>query len=399
MSMLLTRPTGFVGFGPSILARQTRGRLRGSKIPTQRLDARQMVREKCPRVPGVYGWLDEHRQLVYVGKSKSLRHRLLSYFGKTPADKKMLRIRQHSEHLVWEPISNELLALIREQELIHRWRPDFNSQGQPTRTQPAFLCISGGPVPNARLSRKYLASARHSYGPISGTGNLSQAIVSLNQVFQLRDCPDKTGFEFSNQQLLFDDPSTAKCIRYELGTCPGPCAGCCSATTYQANVDRAVRFLEGRDSQTLPDLESRMKRAAADQAFEKATILRDCWENLTWLDRRLASLREAQNTLNGVVMLEARKQRTAWIVLRGGRIIGSTVAPDRPERATAVEKQLENAGRQPVRMSANLLEMRLQLIVISWFRKNPILKNQLLPFPEAIRQCREFRGNCQRRSA
>ena len=216
-----TRSKRFAGFGPSILIRQTRGRLRGSQIPNERLAARQMLRDKCPTLPGVYGWLDSNRQLVYVGKSKSLRSRLLSYFAKTPSDNKMVRLRQLSESLVWEPISNELLALIREQELIHRWRPDFNRQGQPNRMQPAFVCISHSAAPNAYLSRQISPRAGPAFGPIAGTRRLRLAIESLNHEFQLRDCADKTKFIFNDQLQLFGDLSAAQCIRYELGTCPG----------------------------------------------------------------------------------------------------------------------------------------------------------------------------------
>ena len=162
-----------------------------------------MLHDHCPLTPGVYGWLDSLGQICYVGKSKSLRKRLLSYFAKTPADKKAERIRQHSKRLVWEPVSGELLALIREQELIYRWRPDFNTQGQPTRRQPAFVCIGDGPAPNAIFTRRLNRKMTHVFGPIAGTGQLRAAVESLNQVFRLRDCPDKTQFEFNNQQQLF----------------------------------------------------------------------------------------------------------------------------------------------------------------------------------------------------
>ena len=281
MTTLLSRPASFEGFGPSVLSKQIRGELTGHLIPNERLEARKLLRTECPSVPGVYGWLDSNRQLVYVGKSKALRSRLLTYFAKNPSDHKMLRIRQHSEQLVWEPVSHELLALIREQELIHRWRPDFNKQGQPTRTQPAFLCISGGPAPNAFLARKTSSRTAKTFGPISGTNRLRQAIISLNQAFRLRDCPDKTKFEFNNQQTLFDDPATAKCIRYELGSCPAPCAGMCSAKGYQKNVQRAMDFLEGRDRSILTQTRARYVGRGRNQAFEVAAVLRDYLDQLT----------------------------------------------------------------------------------------------------------------------
>lgn len=194
------RPAEFTTFGPSLLASPIRGRIARNEIPEQRIDARAMLHDHCPLTPGVYGWLDANDQICYVGKSKSLRKRLLSYFSKTPADKKTLRIRQHSRKLAWEPISDELLALIREQELIYRWRPDFNSQGQPTRRQPAFVCISTGAAPNAFFANRVPKAAAQVFGPIAGTNKLRQAVDSLNQVFGLRDCSDKTKFELTGSR-------------------------------------------------------------------------------------------------------------------------------------------------------------------------------------------------------
>ena len=384
MATLLKKPSDFSTFGPSILARQTRGQLRGSDLPEDRLEARRMLREKCPLEPGVYGWLDDNRQLVYVGKSKSLRKRLLSYFAKTPSDKKAERIRRHSCYLVWEPISCELLALIREQELIHRWRPEFNSQGQPTRTQPAFLCVGGSPAANARLVRRLTPKSDKAYGPIRGTGQLRESIIALNHVFHLRDCPDQTKFQFSNQQLLFGERATAKCIRHELGTCPGPCVGHCSTSDYQSNVNRMLEFLDGRNKNFLAGLETQMQQAAADAAFERAAIIRDNWEQLTWLDRRLAGLRRAYKHLNGVLPVQARRNRTAWLVLKGGRIVLSAKLPTEPEKAAKLLCEIENSASRSSELPANILEMNLQLIVISWLKKYPEMRKQMIRFPDAI---------------
>ena len=385
----LARPASFDGFGPSVLSRQTRSELVRHIIPDERMEARKLLRNECPYEPGVYGWLDRNGQLVYVGKSKSLRSRLLSYFAKTPADPKMFRIRQHSYQLVWEPISHELLALIREQELIHRWRPDFNSQGQPTRAQPAFLCISGGPAPNAFMARRISKRTSLTFGPIRGTNQLRHAIIALNQAFRLRDCPDKTRFDFNNQRTLFDDPATAKCIRYELGSCPGPCAGACSQSEYQANVGRAVDFLEGRDSSILDELEVRMRKAAEQHAFEVAAVLRDYLDQLTWLDRRLASLRMAQTTLNGIVPIRTQRSRWCWMVLKRGRLVMTGGRPDRASRAEKAEQRIRKIASESSTIPANLLEMQLQLIVISWFRKNPDHLAELLSFDKAIEYCKK----------
>lgn len=383
------RPPKFEGFGPSILAQQTRGYSRRHAIPSDRLEARAMLHDHCPLTPGIYGWLDNRQQICYVGKSKSLRKRLLSYFAKTPADKKAERIRQHSETLVWEPMSDELLALIREQELINRWRPEFNTQGQPTKRQPAFICFSSGPAPNAFFTRRMSEKASHIFGPIAGTGRLRASVESINQAFQLRDCPDKTKFEFNNQPTLFDNPLTAKCIRYELGSCPGPCAGFCSRSDYQENVKRAINFVKGTDSSILKQLAERMQQAATGQKFERAAILRDHLDNLSWLERRLKALRHAQKTFNGVLPVSARKNRTAWLVLKGGRLVGSAPEPDSQDRAIAAIKRLSEIAAIKQPPPESILEMNFQLIMISWFRKHPAIKKTLVPFEDAIAICED----------
>lgn len=386
-NLLLGKPSGFDGFGRSLLAQQMRGRLRGVQIPADRLEARNLLRQNGPLVPGVYGWLDSNRRLIYVGKSKSLRKRLLSYFAKNLSDSRMDRIRQHSEFIVWEPISHELLALIREQELIHRWRPEYNSMGQPTRMQPAFLCIGGAPALNARLARRLTGKYLHVFGPISGTNRLQQAIIRLNQVFRLRDCPDKTRFQFTSQRLLFDNPATAKCIRHEIGTCPGPCASLCSLKDYRGNIDELLRFLDGNCQPTLDGIENKMKEAAQREAFETAAIHRDCLEHLSWLDRRLQTLRMADKHLNGVLPIPARRNRTAWMVLRGGRICATMLEPQSAEQAISVRKQILQSVQPIADSPANVLEMSLQLIVISWFRKYSSHSQEMLGFDEALRHC------------
>ncbi len=358
-----------------------------------------MLHDSCPLTPGVYGWLDANNQICYVGKSKSLRKRLLSYFAKTPSDQKAERIRRHSRQLVWEPVSDELLALIREQELIYRWRPDFNTQGQPTRRQPAFICIGSGAAPNAFLARRMTPKATFAFGPIAGTGRLRSAIVSLNQVFRLRDCPDKTKFEFNNQQQLFSDTATAKCIRYELGSCPGPCAGHCSQSGYRQLVDQAVRFLNGKDTSTLQRLDREMQKSASECHYERAAVLRDHLENLRWLDRRLNALRKAAQTFNGVLPVRGRKRTPIWLVLRAGRLLGSTSRPDRPERAAKAINSLSRSADRDHPMPTNILEMNLQLIMISWFRKNPQQKQELMSFEAAINYCYRRMATSRKRIA
>ena len=163
-------------------------------------------------------------------------------------------------------------------------------------------------APNAHFARQVPRDAQQVYGPLTGRGRLRAAVNSLNQVFGLRDCPTKTGFEFSDQLQLFENPITTKCIRFELGSCPAPCAARCSQAEYRNNVQAAINFIEGNDHDTLLDLEADMQGAAAKFSYERAKVLRDHLTNLKWLDRRMQSLRHAKKNFNGVLPIAARKK-------------------------------------------------------------------------------------------
>ncbi|MEC8509363.1 MAG: hypothetical protein VXZ53_20450 [Planctomycetota bacterium] len=185
--------------GNSLIPAAARIHVQGIHLPKNRLEARKLIREKIPRVPGIYGYIDRSKRLIYVGKSKALRHRLLSYQSKNPPDAKMTRIVRQAHALVWEPISHELLALLREQELISRWRPVCNTQGQPQRRQPVFLKLDMNAAPFATHARRVSHNTpHHFFGPIAGSKEVGRAIVSLNYAFRLRDCHAKTPMNYGN---------------------------------------------------------------------------------------------------------------------------------------------------------------------------------------------------------
>lgn len=389
-TLIKQRPGQFEGFGSSILAKVARQTTSGQSIPDERMDARAMLHDHCPLTPGVYGWLDRNNQLCYVGKSKSLRKRLLTYFAKTPSDPKMGRIARHSHRIVWEPVSHELLALIREQELIYRWRPDFNKQGQPTRRQPAYVGIGGDGAPKASFARRVTKKLDFIVGPIAGTSRLRSAVECLNQVFHLRDCPDRTRFHYNDQSQLFGETDSAKCIRYELGTCPGPCASLCSKRDYQDNVDNLMRFLKLKDIGVLDQLSNQMKAAGANQQYERAAILRDQLKQLSWLVLRLTALAQSREKLNGVLPMDSFGRRKLWLILRGGRLVGSAAEPKSAKRAEMALEKLTSIATQTDTPATNLMEMNFQLMIMSAFRKDAEMRKRLLPFNQAFEVCQSL---------
>src|SRR5262249_44119779 len=158
-------------------------------------------------------------ELIYVGKAKSLRGRLLSYFRPRSRGPKAGKILRQARSLVWEVSASEFGALLRELELIRRWRPRWNVQGQPLRRQWAFVCLDGSPAPYAYLSRRHATRnstgsarldnpgyTRHRFGPIPAGRRAYEAVRQLNDVFRLRDCPQPQEMIYAEEASLFPGP-------------------------------------------------------------------------------------------------------------------------------------------------------------------------------------------------
>jgi len=129
----------FSGFGPSRLAFGREPAMAEVDLAADDSGSRKLIRQHCPEGPGVYGMIDPEGRLIYVGKSKSLRARLVSYFTGGSEDCKARRIVACSQRIVWEPAPHEFTALLRELELIRRFCPRFNVRGRPGRGRRAYV--------------------------------------------------------------------------------------------------------------------------------------------------------------------------------------------------------------------------------------------------------------------
>lgn len=263
---------------------------------------RDRVVEACPKVPGVYGMLDRKGHLIYVGKSKSLRSRLLSYFAASNSQEKGGRIIEAARAIQWETQPSEFAALIREQQLIRRFEPRWNVQGVPKRQRPVYLCLGRNPAMFFTMSKppneKKLGEKRSRSGgdliavegPFFGAGRMGAAVEALNKVFKLRDCSQKTTFRFADQLQLFDLEYRPGCLRLEVGTCLGPCAAACSRAAYDERVNAAESFLDGFNHEPLHVVRDQMEIAAENRQYELAGRALQTIKSLEYVDRKLKML-------------------------------------------------------------------------------------------------------------
>lgn len=350
---------------------------------------RRQVGTLCPAKPGVYGMLDGAGELVYVGKAKQLRHRLQSYFRPRSRPPKAGRILRHAKSIVWEISDHEFAALLREQELIRRWRPRWNVQGQPLRRRLAFLCVGRAPGPYAYLTRQPSRDAAAVFGPVTWSQRSVRAVQRLNDCFRLRDCPGPQEIIFPEQGGLFPLARAPGCLRAEVGTCLAPCTGLCQQVDYTDQVQRALEFLSGANVQLLSDLANRMHNAAVSQQFELAASRRDAWNDLTWLSDQLARLRHAQEAMSFIYPVFGWSNMTWWYLIHGARVIDCVPAPCTADDARRAANALARvyARNKSATLLAHYEHHDGRLIVMQWFRQRPREMKKILTPEQAQEVC------------
>jgi len=332
---------------------------------------RAQVRLCAPRMPGVYGMLDRDDQLIYVGKAKNLRVRLLSYFRKKGRPPKAGRIIAHARSILWEVVPSEFASLLRELELIRRWRPRFNLQGQPLRRRLTFLCLGRAPAPYLFLSRKLTSRVQAAFGPITMGRTAVEATRRLNDWFKLRECPQPIEMIFPDQGELFPGIRPAGCLRLEIGTCIGPCTGTCERADYHAQAQKACDFLSGADLTALTQMQEEMQAASAAQEFERAAVLRDRLDVLQWLADRLARVRKAQREMSFIYPVAGHDGSTTWHLIHGARTVGVLGEPHDEATRQAAREMLDSIYGKRTGLLDSYEHADSMMVVMQWFRKHP----------------------------
>jgi excinuclease ABC subunit C len=322
--------------------------------------------------------------LIYVGKAKSLRGRLLSYFRPKSRDPKAGRILEQTRAIVWEAAPSEFAALLRELELIRRWQPRCNVQGRPGRRRHWYVCLGRRPAPYAFLSARPPRGTLACFGPVPAGRQAREGVRRLNDWFQLRDCPRAQEMIFADQGELFPVLRAAGCIRHEIGTCSAPCAAACTHTAYQQQVRDARTFLEGTDDSPLRMLESEMTAAAQEMAYEREAELRDRRETLTWLRERIVRLRRACEKQSFVYRVLAETGEETWYLIHHGQVMAAVPAPVDDAGRARVAAELRSTYRHRAGLHVPRAdEVDGILLVAGWFHRHPEERARTLTPSEA----------------
>ncbi len=253
-------------------------------LPLPATDLEQLrtrVRALSENRPGVYQMTDATGRVLYVGKAKRVRTRLLSYFRASYPEDKAARILYATHDIRWRYVPSEFAAFLTELRQIRQHRPHFNYQLNHSR-RPVLIAVSGGRAPRVRACRTLAAHDVRAYGPFQSLARAAEAVRTLNDLLGLRDCAETMPMVFAGQGDLFGTDRRAACARHEFGFCSGPCAGFVAEWEYRRRVETATAFLEGRTIQPMDRVIEMMSAAAGSTDFELAArwreIARSCWE-------------------------------------------------------------------------------------------------------------------------
>ncbi len=206
---------------------------------------------ELPAKPGVYLFLDSSGRPVYVGKAKSLRTRVGSYFGK-PADlaAKVRRMVEAAHDLEFIVTRSEMEALLLEYNLIKEHRPRYNVVYRDDKRYPYLEVTMGETFPRVFPTRRIENNGSRYFGPYTDVGSMRRTLRILGSIFPLPTCSIR----------LFEGMSERGCLDWSLGRCLGPCRGDVDPDVYGGIVEEVLRFLSGKRGDIIADLEARMDR-------------------------------------------------------------------------------------------------------------------------------------------
>ncbi len=259
--------------------------------------------EKLPDLPGVYKFIGPTGEVLYVGKARNLKRRVLSYFqrAKDPrCDLKTRLLVHHAHHVEWVVTENEWDALFLENSLIKSYQPRYNVLLKDGKTYP-YLCITDEPYPRLLFLRQKVVKGRY-YGPFPAGGMVRMLLDLFRDLYGIRDCDlalTPEGVESGRYKA---------CVRAYMGTCKAPCIGRQSHEDYLETIHEVRALLEGRWQEVLGRIEEEIQKAVAELAFERAHELK----------KRLDQLRDYQQ--KSIVIDEAYGDAELVSILAGSRI-------------------------------------------------------------------------------
>lgn len=231
-------------------------------------DSLKQTLKLLPSLPGCYIYYDKSGEIIYVGKAKILKRRVMSYFNKHHDSVKVNVLVSQIDRLEYIITNTEVEALILENHLIKKHKPKYNILLKDDKKYPYFL-ITDEDFPRIQIVRKKNMNPEKGryYGPYTDIRAMHATLDFLKKIFPLKQCKS---YKYSNRP----------CLYYHIGRCLAPCQNLVSSEEYKNIVKQAELFLSGKQSELMAQILAQMQKYSDELQFEKAAKLRDSYNDL-----------------------------------------------------------------------------------------------------------------------
>lgn len=271
----------------------------------------QQTLKLLPSLPGCYIYYNKDGEIIYVGKAKILKRRVMSYFNRKHDSVKVSVLVSQIDKLEYIITNTEVEALILESHLIKKHKPRYNILLKDDKKYPYFL-ITDEDFPRITIVRKKNMNPEKGryYGPYTDVRAMHATLDFLKKIFPLKQCKNPK---------FKDRP----CLYYHIGRCMAPCQNLITSEEYKGIVKQAELFLAGKQSELMKQLEEQMQKFAQNQQFEKAARLRDSYLDLKKTLEKQKVVYENTKLNEDIISLMADDGIFAIVILmiREGRLI------------------------------------------------------------------------------
>ena len=275
-------------------------------LATRNTKVKESLKEdvsSLPNAPGIYYFLNSRGKIIYVGKAKSLRDRIKSYFSQT-APKKAKRIITQARRLKIEITNTELTALLTEAEAIKLANPKHNYQLKKYGLKYFLKVTKKHPSPRLELSNHFDFDGDDYFGLFISRKKAETVLEIINKTFRLRECTDK---EFSNHK---------KCFLTEIDRCTAPCVPG-NSSEYEKELARVYEFLFGKNQTALNRLLNKMKEYSDKEKYEKAAEVKEVVDMILAQTHKSSLLAEPVNNANVLFEVSGSFDKDYILLLEG----------------------------------------------------------------------------------
>lgn len=276
----------------------------------------QKIKEQLLNIPlksGVYLMQNKNKKVIYIGKAKALRPRVLSYFNSKQQSLKNRFLLSQIHFVDYIVTENEVEAFLLEASLIKKYRPRYNIRLKDDKAYPYIRCNSKDPYPRLYFERKVKDRESLYFGPYTESRFVRSILNFVNQNFQIRDCSDR---DFKTR--------TRPCLTHQIGCCEAPCVQLVSKKEYYKKFKQALLFLKGERKNLKEELGLKMMEAAKKLHFESAARMRDHLKAMEMLEQKQTVVSESLKDVDAVAF-KGDERGTLIEVLhaRKGKVIGN----------------------------------------------------------------------------